>query len=447
MKWIALLLFVALAPALTAWLRENHRLAPRAWAVIGFMPFVFGSWHLIIAPVSWSEWPGYAKGMEVSLMDAVAAACFLSLLNVPVSKPVIICFVVYILAILLSAFFAGVPEASLFYAWQVARVMIVFAAVAKVCADERGPRAIIFGMILGLAVQAFFVIEQRMSGATQAGGTLGHQNFLGIVSHFVVFPSFALLLIERKYWIPFIGVMSGVSAVILGASRATLGLAGLGYGLLMLLSVIRKPTGRNFKVFALGLIGFMIATPLALISLQGRFEAAPLDDYDERAAFERAAKMAIADHPMGVGANQYVIVANAEGYSDRAGVVWNSGSRAANVHNTYLLVRAETGFLGLAAFIALLMAPTMIAFRVAWRNRKDPRGDLMLGLGVSLTIVSIHCFYEWVFMDYLVQVMFAINAGMIAGLAQQISREKSKRRKPGKSNENLGEIVNASGTA
>ena len=447
MKWIALLFFMALAPTLSGWLRENHRLAPRVWAVIGFLPFVFGSWHLIIAPVSWSEWPGYAKGMEVSLLDAIAAACFFSLLRVPVSKPIIVSFVVYILAILLSALFSGVPEATLFYVWQVARVMLVFAAVAKVCADERGPRAIISGMILGLVFQAFFVIEQRMTGATQAGGTLGHQNFLGMVTHFVAFPSFALLLVDRKYWAPLFGVMSGVTAVILGASRASLGLAGLGYGLLMVLSVIRKPTGRNLKVFSFGLIGFLIATPLALLSLQQRFEATPLDDYDERAAFESAAKMAIADHPMGVGANQYVIVANAEGYSDRAGVVWNMGSRAANVHNTYLLVQAETGFLGLVAFIALLMAPTMIAFRVAWRNRKDPRGDLMLGLGVSLTIVSIHCFYEWIFMDYLVQVMFAINAGIIAGLAQQISRTKSKRQKPGKSNENLGEMVSASGTA
>jgi len=63
---------------------------------------------------------------------------------------------------------------------------------------------------------------------------------------------------------------------------------------------------------------------------------------DERALFEAAAKAMFADHPMGVGANQYVVVASTQGYSERAGVPWNWTSRSANVHNTYLLVAAET---------------------------------------------------------------------------------------------------------
>ena len=55
----------------------------------------------------------------------------------------------------------------------------------------------------------------------------------------------------------------------------------------------------------------------------------------------------IADHPLGVGANQYVIVANTGGYSARAGVPWNTDERAAPVHDAYYLVTAELGFLGL----------------------------------------------------------------------------------------------------
>ena len=35
------------------------------------------------------------------------------------------------------------------------------------------------------------------------------------------------------------------------------------------------------------------------------------------------------NHPMGVGANQYVIVADSKGYSQNAGVIWNSLSRGA----------------------------------------------------------------------------------------------------------------------
>jgi O-antigen ligase len=166
-------------------------------------------------------------------------------------------------------------------------------------------------------------------------------------------------------------------------------------------------------IVGLGLLALLAATPVALSSLQKRFETAPLStDYDERAAFARAARMAIADHPMGVGSNQYVVAANIQGYSDRAGVVWNSGSRSANVHNTYLLVWAETGFMGLVAFITLMLMPIMIALRGAWRNRKDPRSDLTLGLGIGLAVVSIHSLYEW-------------------GLVRQMSIAKSNRRMSG----------------
>jgi len=80
----------------------------------------------------------------------------------------------------------------------------------------------------------------------------------------------------------------------------------------------------------------------------------------------------------------------------------------------------------------MLLSPLRIAFQTAWRNRKDPRGDLLLGLAVCLAIVTIHCFFEWIFVVYPVEILFAIDTGIIAGLVRQISLEKSletKRRK------------------
>lgn len=425
MKWIALLIFAALVPALLSWLRTNPRLAPRVWALMGFLPFVLAGWHLTVAPVYWAGWPGYVQGIDVSLLDAVALAVFLSRPRVSVKSPLLFGMAAYILAILLSMMFAEAKEAVFFYAWQMARVLLVAAAVARVSTDERGPSALIFGMVIGLCLQAGYTIEQRLSGTMQAGGMFGHQNLLGMVSHFAVFPALALVLADGKQRLPLLGVISGIIVVILGASRATLGLAGVGYVALLLLSIIRKPTSRKTMVVFLGLLTLAAATPLALASLSNRFEVAPIsDEYDERAAFEAAAKMVISDHPMGVGADQYVIVANTQGYSARAGVAWNSGSRSANVHNVYLLVQAETGYPGLIAFVFMMFAPIIFAFRTAWRVRKDPRGDLMLGLAVSLSIVAIHSFYEWIFVEYPTQYLFAIDVGIVIGLAKQMAKAK-----------------------
>ncbi len=52
MKWVALLIFIGMVPVLSAWLRDNPKLAPRVWLVMGLLPFVMDILHLIIAPIS-----------------------------------------------------------------------------------------------------------------------------------------------------------------------------------------------------------------------------------------------------------------------------------------------------------------------------------------------------------------------------------------------------------
>ena len=139
--------------------------------------------------------------------------------------------------------------------------------------------------------------------------------------------------------------------------------------------------------------------PFAYWSFESRFSSElPEGGYDERAAFQNAAKMMLSEHPLGVGANNYVVVANVGGYDARAHVADTYGSLSTNVHNAYLLVAAETGYFGLLAFVILLLRPLIVAFRCGWRSRKDPRGDLLLGLGAALLTVYIHCFFEWIFL-------------------------------------------------
>ena len=195
--------------------------------------------------------------------------------------------------------------------------------------------------------------------------------------------------------------------------------------MLLILSIIRKPSSRKTKIAALGILTLAVAAPLAVSSLDQRFAEKPISgSYDERAAFERAAKMMLADHPMGVGANNYVVVANTNGYSERAGVIWNWTSRSAHVHNTYLLVAAETGYLGLLCFIAFLLWPIVAALKFAWTDRRDPRGDLALGLAVTMIVVALHCFFEWIWVTYVVQYLVGICYAIMAGLMMQRKWEK-----------------------
>jgi O-antigen ligase len=373
------------------------------------------------------------KGLEISAVDSIACAVLLSRRRIPGALSLKWVWIAYIFAAVLSAAFAPVPMAAMFAAWQALRMLLLFAAVASIATDERGPKAIIAGMTVALAINAAFAIQQRLGGTLQAAGLFSHQNIGGMATHFVALPAFAMLLADKRYKLGFVAVAAAVIVAIAGASRGTIGLAAIGYALVMALSLLRKPTGRKTAIVALGVVGLLAVAPLAMGSLDRRYEAtkALMTDYDERAAFEQAAWAMWHDHPMGVGANQFVNIANVDGYWARSGVAGVTGSRSAHVHNAYLLVSAEMGFVGLAAFIAILLAPLVVALRTAWRYKNDPRGDLLVGLGVAIIAVSAHSFFEWVIVTYTIQWLLAINMGLIAGVAYSVRRSAaSKKRAP-----------------
>ncbi|QTD56258.1 O-antigen ligase family protein [Parasphingorhabdus cellanae] len=402
MRFVALAVIIFSVPIFFVLLQQNARYRRYLYFAVGFLPFVISAWNLDGAIISWATWPGQ------------------------IAFPFTAIFIAYIGAAALSIVFSNNPQASFFYAWQLGTVMLVFWASANICMTADGPKMIIAGLICGITLQAGFSINQKLSGVVQASGTMGHQNLLGVATHFALYPSLALLMATKKAKLPVLGVIAGLIVVAFGASRATIGLAGIGVMLLIFLSMVRKPSARKTKVAVIGLVILAAATPVAISSLQQRFAINSTEgSNEERQAFERAAKMIWSDHPMGIGANQYVVIANTEGYSQRAGVIWNQGSRSAPVHNSYLLVAAETGFIGLFCFILLIFVPIIAALKFAWANRGDPRGDLAVGIGVTLTVFALHSFYEWVMLTWVIQYLLAIAIGMLAGLMMQ--RKAMKR--------------------
>ena len=406
------------------WLRRRPQAQTIAWTLIGFLPFAIAPLHLYMALVSWPFWPGYVKGAEISVLDLIAIALYLGMPRTADELPFRLTMAAYFVAVVLSALQAGTPPAALFYAWQLARMALVYAVIAKGCAaDPRAAPAILNGMVIGLAYQALDSLWERFGhGVLQAGGGIGHQNLLGLMTHFVVFPCAALALAGARGWRTPIGPGAGLVVAVLTVSRATIGLAGAGYAALFALSSVRSWTPRKAVWLGMALAGLAVLVPVVQMSLAQRFEKVPFDvnGYDERAAFEAAAKMMLADHPLGVGANSYVVAANTRGYNARAGVAYVAGSEGANVHNVYWLVAAETGYPGLVTFLAMLVQPLIVAFACGWRARKDPRGDLLIGAGVSLLVVYLHCNYEWIFVTFSPQYLFAIDVGLVAGLATEL---------------------------
>jgi O-antigen ligase len=423
LKWVFFAVCVVSVFPFAGWLRRNPDQARIVWVIFGFLPFGLAAVpDLDIALINWAGWAGYVQGALFSALDALALAIFFALPKSETPLPFLRPMLFYFGAMLLSVFQAFVPMAALFYPWQLLRVFLVYLVVARASTEQAVIRPLLTGLVLGLCLQAGMTVYERYGlGILQTGGSFGSQNLLGLVSNLVALPLFALLLSGRTGWISIAGPLAGCVIAVLTTSRATLGLAGAGLGLIFLISARRGMTARKAAIGLAGAIVLGALSPIAISSFETRFTEAPASQtYDERAAFIRAAEAILDDHPFGVGANNYVVMANIKGYLQRAGVIPTVTSRSAPVHNVYWLTAAETGYLGLAALLFLFFPPLKAALACGWRNRDDDRGDLLLGLGVSLLILYIHCYFEWIFFLAPVQFIFAITLGMIAGLTQQL---------------------------
>jgi hypothetical protein len=423
MKWAVLFVIALLVRPLSIRLRNTPDLRLRVFALAAFLPFVLGDLHLYWAVLNW-RWVGYVKGAEVSLLDFIALSLYLSLPRPERRLPFRRSMAIYIAVTALSAIQAMYPVAALFYPLQLCRVFLVCATVYRgVCADPRVPEAVLKGLAAGLFLEVAFAVWQRAHGILQTPGTFASQNLLGMISHFVIFPFFAAILGGRRGRLAPAVVAAGLVIAVLTASRGTILLDCLGLVTVFVVSARGQWTPRKVKVLWVGVAVMAVFALFAASSLQQRFSGGSglgLSEEDsERLRFKEAAAQMLADHPMGVGANHFTIVANLGGYFTRVGELWGAG-RASNVHNVYWLVAAETGYIGLIAFVAFLLPPLIAAFRCGVRHRGDPRGDLLLGLGCALLIVYIHSFEEWILVDFESQYLLAIVMGLVAGLAQEL---------------------------
>ena len=370
-------------------------------------------------------WSGYVKGWEVTLLDAVAVGLILGTHGRWPRLTLTIPILAYLTAVVIAVHQARFGSFAISYVFQLVRVLFVFLAVSRVVEREQGERAVLTGLVVGLTVQAAYAILARASGILQSGGSLGHQNLLGFVSHLVILPAFAMLLARRWHWVAWIGMLAGIIAVILTVSRAALVFSMIGLALTLVISITGRFTARKALVGMVSILLLASIYPLARSGLERRFELQRTTFFaedKERDAFERAALAMLAANPNGVGPNHYVFIANTEGFSSRAGVSWASGSRSTNVHNSFLLVAAETGYLGVLTMILLLSSAVWRALSTARRFRRQPGAEVLIGVGCGILALSLHGLYEWMFVALPAQYLLAVSFGLISGLRSRFLR-------------------------
>lgn len=416
MRYIGILLIIVSIPAFIVLLNSQPKLRRYAYFALGLFPLTLSALNVDAAFYNLPRWLGYADAISVSLLDTLALALIITRRNVLRQLPFLGMFLLYILAVAASVVVADQFIPATFYLFQLLRILVIFLAVASVVREPDAVKLICLGIATGAIYQGIFAVYQRGTGTFQVSGSFAHQNTLGFMLHFVTIPLLALLMAKKQSGLYLAAVAAAGVAVALSASRGSIAFVCVGIVLLFILSLMRQNTSRKYSLIGATVGLALLVSPVAVAGLNQRFDnLAKAGSYDERAAFEEAATMMLMENPMGVGPNQYPLAANTRGYSSRAGVAWNPGSRSANVHHMYLLMGAETGWLGMTTFAAFLMWIIISGLKFAFQNKRDPVGDLVLGFTVTMIVVAVHGLYEWIFVTYEVQAMFAVALGIMAG--------------------------------
>lgn len=432
MKYVVLAVGIIGILPLSLLLRAYPAVRSKVWILLALMPFLSVTLKFLdIAVISWDDiWFSYVPGLQISGIDLIAVAMYLAIRHQSNSIRYHLPFILYLTAISLSVLQAEKPLAAIFYVWQFIRVYFFAVVVAKACTQEDVPLQIMKGLAIGIALQFFTVVWQKFGlQMIEPTGTFPHRNTLGLIMHLAVFPHFALFLAGQRQLQNTITPLFGAAVASLIASRAAVGFAAFGFAATYLLSFAHKRSGWKMFIGFAGAFLILALAPVVQSSLESRFYYNPLLDheYDERAAFNRTAIAILSENPLGVGVNHYSFIGRTHGYSIRSGVANNEGSLNNTVHNAYLLAGAEAGYIGLLAFIILTLYPAFIAFKFAWLARRDdPRGDLLIGLGVAMVTVYIHSLFEYIIVIKEVQYVIAIVFGMTFGLAHQIKTARKE---------------------
>jgi hypothetical protein len=431
MRWIGLAIIFLSIPMLIAWIGRDMRRRDLAVLAAGALMFCTGPLQITASLVAWPAWQGISKGIILSLLDSIAIALLATRPRQSKRAPFLPLIALFTLPILLSVTQAGVKEAAFFIVFQMLQMTVYFIALAGELRRPAAVSSLMKGLSIGLMIEAGYVISQKLSGVVQAPGTTAHQNILGIMVELSALPLIAAVLEGKQSKLVYAGLFAALIVIAGGGSRGTMLYFSVGVAIVLFLSLARHATPRKWQIFGLGVLALAITAPLAYATLKDRFGNTEITtEEDQRAAFERAARAMAADHPLGVGANNFVTVDNLQGYADRAGLTWGSATRSKPVHNAYLVARAETGWAGEIGLILLMGALAFAGIKIGFRMRKAQHLGYALGGAGAIIAVAFHSNYEYAWYLADTQRLFFTNAALIAGCMAMAKQGKARPGNP-----------------
>ncbi len=357
----------------------------------GFM--AEGNWGKTLGSIEWYR--GHTKGFHFYFNHALAIALLVAKLREDPSRftrmpPGLAAYWIYCALSMLSIVNAPNPWYVIMAGQKMFFASVIFLAVYHFIRNRDDVAFFLKVMALTLMWEAFVVLKMKyLDGMYQVRGTFEHQNPLCMYAVMIgmVFlgagmgPQFRG---DRLCQLAFIACAIIVQATL---SRGGMAMFALGSAAVVGLCVMERLTRRRMIVIAgmgvVGILGLLLTadTIVARFSDHGNQASGELRD-----VLNEASRRMVADHPIGVGWNNYGLTINHpypyanvvyEWLEDRNMPI-DYDTPNALVESHYFLLLAENGYPGLAAYLALITI-------FLWKNL---RGAIAFG-GTTLRWVSV----------------------------------------------------------
>ncbi len=317
---------------------------------------------------------------------------------------------------------------------RLVRLWIVALSVQVVLQSILAASQYLLKRSLGLGIFGEDALVEQNIGyvVTRATGTIGHPNILSYFFEILLPVMWGLALTRQRVlyrWWFGLACAAGLVGIMTTLSRGSWLTLPVSFTIVFVMVYGRRIVRLKAAVggFLLG-CGLLVALYFAYPTIEKRFTHSDYKSSASRAPLNRAAWSIIEQFPVaGVGLNNF-----AESFKvyDTTGHSRIFRGYRHVVHNLYLWIWAETGTIGLIAYLAPFLVTIFVAWRCAPRAPPVPRA-ILAGLGAGLLAHLMHGMVDPGFRVSLsVSFLIFTSMGVVGALALRYPARSRSRAVP-----------------
>jgi hypothetical protein len=356
-----------------------------------------GEWGLTIEPILYR---GHERGFHFYFIEVLAEILIFARMlgswrTFRFLPPGLKWWLFYCFACSLSLFNAPFPDFVWMSILKFTKITLIFVAAWNYFESEEDLEFFCGAMSWTMMWEAAVVLKLKYKNHIyQANGTFEHQNALSMFAIMIgmVFLAMGMGPKSKRSSLYLAGFLACAIIVQSSLSRAGLAIFGFGTVLIVVLSLIDKPTIRRWAIAGgLGAIG-AIGLAFAMDTIIARFNDYGNDESKHtREMLNDASKQMVHDYPLGIGWNNFAATINhpfpygnkIDAWQRLNGNPVDKKYPKGVVESVYYLHLAETGYQGLIAYVFFMTLFLWWNFRGALTFRNHTLGCLTAGIGIG----------------------------------------------------------------